>query len=376
MKRKEIKNILVTGSSGFVGKNLIAELEKLDGINILTFDIEDNILTLEKHVAEADFIFHLAGSNRPHDISEYKRINSGLTDNIIELLVKKQLKIPIVLSSSIQAALDNPYGISKRMAEDVVLAYEKEHDGKAFVFRLPNIFGKWCRPNYNSVIATFCYNIANDIPIQINDGNTQLNLVYIDDVISAFLAVMNNQMVAGDDGFCSVSKTYNKTLDELARMLYLFKESRETLILPDFTDQFTKNLYATFVSYLPENSFAYTTEMKRDDRGWLTELFKSHNFGQIFVSKTKPGITRGNHWHHTKGEKFIVLDGKALIKFRNIYDNSAYEYEVSGAVIQIVDIPTGYTHSITNIGDTELITLFWSDEIFDPAKPDTTFLEV
>lgn len=369
-------NVLVTGSLGFVGKNLLAGLRKNKEINIITFDIEDDQAVFEDYVLKADFIFHLAGSNRPTDVSEFEKINKGLTEIMLGILEKNQLKTPVVLSSSIQATLDNPYGISKKFAEDAVFDYERNFGGKAYVFRLPNIFGKWCRPNYNSVVATFCYNIANGLAIKINDPNIQLNLVYIDDVVKAFLGALKNDVTVDDDGFCIVNRTYNVSLKELADIIYSFKSSRETLVLPDYSNQFIKNLYATYVSYLPEKGFAYSTEMKKDNRGWLAEILKSNSFGQIFVSTTKPGITRGNHWHHTKVEKFIVLKGTASIKFRNINSEEIIDYKVSGENIQVVDIPAGYTHSITNIGDTDLVTLFWSDEIFDPENPDTAYLEV
>jgi UDP-2-acetamido-2,6-beta-L-arabino-hexul-4-ose reductase len=371
-----MKTVLVTGADGFMARNLVQHLKKLSDIGILGYDINDDISILESYIAKADFVFHLAGVNRPLDEQEFEAGNKGFTAKIVELLKVYNRKVPLVLSSSTQAALDNPYGKSKRQAEEIVFAWAKETGGTALVYRLPNVFGKWCRPNYNSVVATFCYNIARGLPVQIDDPARELSLVYIDDVAREFLKALDGKPAKGNDGYRRVPGIFKITLQELADKIRLFGESRKTLILPDFSDELTRDMYATYLSYLPEDDFSYAAEMKHDARGWLAELIKSKSFGQIFVSRTKPGITRGNHWHHTKVEKFIVLQGRAVIKFRKIEGGNIIDLPVSGEELRIVDIPAGYTHSIVNTGQTDLITLFWADEIFDPDNPDTYALEV
>ena len=282
----------------------------------------------------------------------------------------------MTMTSSIQAALDNPYGMSKKAAEDVVFEWSRRTGVPVYVYRLPNVFGKWCRPNYNSVVATFCYNIARGFPIQINNPKTELTFVYIDDVVAELIAAMNGSAHLGDDGFCYVPRTFKVTLQQLAYTLYSFAESRTNLMMPDFEGDFERSLYATYISYLPEDGFSYGLEKKQDDRGWLAEFIKSKQFGQIFISRTKPGVTRGNHWHRTKVEKFLVIEGEAVIRFRKIGAEKIIEYRVSGDSPEVVDIPPGYTHSITNIGNSDVITIFWADEVFDPEKTDTYYLEV
>lgn len=371
-----MKNILVTGANGFIGKNLIEHLNRLENINIFKYDINNTEDELEEFVLKADFIFHLAGVNRPKDESEFKKGNIDLTKKIIDFIVKANKNTPILLSSSTQAKLDNPYGISKNCAEKEIFDYIKSTNSKSYVYRLPNVFGKWSKPNYNSVVTTFCYNIANDLPIQINDPNTNLTLVYIDDVCEEFLNAFNGKSNTQDDGFSYVNNTYIISLKNLADKLYIFKEIRKNLVMPGFSDEFTKKLYSTWLSYLDISNLSYELEMKRDNRGWLSEFIKSKEFGQVFVSSTKQGVTRGNHWHHTKVEKFLVISGDAVIKFRNINTDEKLEYRVSGCNLEVVDIPVGYTHSVTNIGDNELITLFWANEIFDFNKSDTYYLEV
>lgn len=371
-----MKTILLTGADGFIGRNLRTHLERRDNIRLICIDVgnsKDEFITAAN---KADFVIHLAGINRPKDISEFEIGNKGFTEELVELLSSRNEKIPILISSSIQAALDNPYGKSKLGAEEAIREYARSTGASAFIFRLPNVFGKWCRPNYNSVIATWCYNTTHHLPIQINDPAAILHLVYIDDVAEAFIAALDGKVFPENDGFCRVSQTYKKSLAEIAGMLESFAASRKTLIMPSLEDRFTRALYATWLSYLPEQEFSYPLEMKRDDRGWLAEFIKSPSFGQVFVSKTKPGITRGNHWHHTKVEKFLVISGEALIRFRKIGDEKVLEYPISGDDLRVIDIPVGYTHSIKNIGETELITLFWADEIFNQTKPDTNFLGV
>jgi UDP-2-acetamido-2,6-beta-L-arabino-hexul-4-ose reductase len=371
-----MKTVLLTGADGFIGRNIKVRLELRDDIRLLCIDVANSKDEFTAAAMEADFVIHLAGVNRPKDASEFERGNKGLTEELVELLSSREKKVPILISSSIQAALDNPYGKSKLGAEEAIREYARSTGTTVFIFRLPNVFGKWCRPNYNSVIATWCHNTTHGLPIQINDPAAELHLVYVDDVAEAFIAVLDGKVSPESDGFCRVDKTYKRTLAEIARMLKSFAANRKNLVMPSLEDQFTRALYATWLSYLPEEEFWYSLEMKRDDRGWLSEFIKSQSFGQVFVSKTKPGITRGNHWHHTKVEKFLVISGQALIRFRKIGDKKVLEYPVSGDGLRVVDIPVGYTHSITNIGETELITLFWADEIFDPAAPDTYFLGV
>lgn len=370
------KNVLVTGSAGFIGRNLCTFLDRRRDVAILTFDIADPENELWQKLDAADFVFHLAGINRPQVLGEFETGNRGFTEEIVAYLEKKQRKVPFLLSSSIQAEIDNPYGKSKLGAEAAVVGYGRHTGAQTYVFRLPNVFGKWCRPNYNSVIATWCYNTTHGLPIQINDPGTELRLAYIDDVVHAFVEAMDDTVERGEDGYCVVATVYRKTLKSISTSLLSFVASRQNLVMPSFDDDFTRKLYATWLSYLPGDGFGYRLDMKRDNRGWLAEFIKSPAFGQIFVSTTKPGITRGNHFHHTKVEKFLVIAGKALINLRPLNGEGIMEYSVSGEDLRVIDIPPGYTHSITNIGEDDLITLFWSDEIFNSDAPDTYFLEV
>jgi UDP-2-acetamido-2,6-beta-L-arabino-hexul-4-ose reductase len=369
-------NIVVTGAAGFVGRNLTAELANHGQHEVFGYDLGGTEAELEAALARADFVFHLAGVNRPKDASEFEAGNRGFTGRVLGLLEKHDRRIPVVLTSSIQAVQDNPYGASKRGAEEEAFAWAGRTGGRALVYRLPNLFGKWCRPNYNSVVATFCHNIARGLPIEVNDPDRVLELVYIGDLLDEFLLALDGRQHAGADGYCFAPVTHRIALKELADTLHSFRLSRGTLTLPDFSSPLTRALYATYVSYLPENEFAYRPEMKPDHRGFFSELIKQPGFGQISVSRTKPGITRGNHWHHTKGEKFIVVEGEAVIRFRKVDGSDVIEYPVSGGEITVVDIPTGYTHSITNVGETDVVTLFWTDELFDPGRPDTYYLEV
>lgn len=369
-------NIVVTGAAGFVGHNLTAELSHHKQHLVFGYDLGGSEEELEAQLAHADFVFHLAGVNRPKDPAEFEEGNRGFTGRVLELLEKHGRRVPVVLTSSIQAMLDNPYGKSKLGAEEQAFAWAARTGGRALVYRLPNLFGKWCRPNYNSAVATFCHNIARDLPIEVREPERMLELVYIGDLLQEFLLALDGREHRGEDGFCFAPEVYRIGLQALADLLRSFRASRDTLILPDFSSKLTRALYATYVSYLPEGEFAYKPEMKRDNRGFLAELIKQPGFGQIFISRTKPGITRGNHWHHTKVEKFIVVEGEAVIRFRKVDGSDVLEYTVSGSEISVVDIPAGYTHSITNVGNTDVVTLFWSDEVFDPGRPDTYFLEV
>jgi len=370
-----MKNILVTGSAGFIGKNLIQALNRLEGVKIYPYDIGDDSNFLKEAVNKADIIFHLAGINRPEKEEEYEKGNVGFTRDLVSFIEANKLNPLVIFSSSIQAALDNPYGRSKLKAEKELDNWAKRSGGSAVIFRLPNVFGKWCRPNYNSAVATFCYNIARNLDIQMTDPERIMELVYIDDVVRAFIGLLEVKVEAGSY-YYQIEPVFKIELKKIAEILKEFKNSRLNLMIPDFSDPFIKRLYATYLSYLPENEFSYNPEIKADNRGALTELFKSCHFGQVFVSTTKPGITRGNHYHETKVEKFCVLKGQAIIRFRNVLSEDIIEYKVSGDNITIVDIPPGYTHSIENISNDELITLFWSDEIFNQKNPDTYRLEV
>lgn len=369
--------ILVTGAKGFVGKNLVVELRNKGYTDIFECDIDTTPVELEYFAQHCEFVFHLAGVNRPKDEDEYMVGNFGFTSILLDLLCRHANKSPIVLTSSVQAELDNPYGRSKKAGEDLLFKYGKEQNVHVLIYRLPGLFGKWCKPNYNSVVATFCHNIARKLPIQVNDPNAVLKLCYIDDVVNEFIGSLQSQENHETTGFCQVRKVHEIKLGELAEKLQALWSNRLTLIMPALSSDLDRALYATLTSYYPNDQFSYPLDMKHDNRGWLTELIKSPSFGQVFISKTKPGITRGNHWHHSKVEKFVVIQGAAVIKFRKIYgDEKVLEYHVCGDKMEVLDIPIGYTHSITNIGDTELITLFWADEIFNSEKPDTYFLEV
>ena len=367
--------ILVTGAKGFVGKNLIAELKNKGYIDIYEFDQDTKKSLLDEYVRECEFVFHLAGVNRPKNEKEFMEGNFGFTYELLELLKKHNNKAPVLITSSIQAERDNPYGISKRAAEDLLFAYGKETGVKVLVYRLPNLFGKWCRPNYNSAVATFCHNIARNLDIQVNAPDAELTLCYIDDVLVEFVAALERKETRAGK-FCIVPVTYKITLGGLADKLYSFRKNRVTLIMPSLESNFDRALYGTFLSYLAEDNFSYKLKKNVDDRGWLAEFIKSESMGKIFISKTKPGITRGNHWHHTKVEKFLVIQGEAVIKFRKISSDEMIEYKVNGETPEVVDIPTGYAHSIVNIGEEDVITLFWASEIFNLDKPDTYYLEV
>lgn len=367
--------ILVTGANGFIGKNLIEEL-KNRGHEVMPYDIDCGERQLEQYASSCEFVFHLAGINRPENQDDFMIGNCGFTSLLLQKLKEQGSKAPIMLSSSIQAELDNPYGKSKKAGEEVIFQYGEETGVKIYVYRFPNVFGKWCRPNYNSAIATFCHNIARSLPIQINEANPTLNLVYIDDLVEELIGAIEGKAHKDEKGYCYVPETYKEKLHDIANLIYTFKESRKELSVPDMSDQFTKKLYSTYLSYLPEDEFSYPLKMNIDDRGSFTEILRTKDRGQTSVNITKPGITKGNHWHHTKNEKFVVVSGKGKISFRKIGTDKVIDYIVSGEKIEVVDIPTGYTHNITNIGDTDLVTLMWVNEPYDPQRPDTFFQEV
>jgi UDP-2-acetamido-2,6-beta-L-arabino-hexul-4-ose reductase len=368
----QTRNILITGSSGFIGKNLIASLQQRNGIVIRTFDINDDQETLKNILATADVIYHLAGINRPVNEDEFQIGNAGLTSTIVDYLRIMKRTPTIVFSSSIQATLDNPYGRSKKLAEDIIRQYSNETSAYVFVFRLSNVYGKWCRPQYNSVVATFCHQIANDLPITISDSSKEIEIVYIDDVVHKFISLLDDSAKDYlENQYCTVEPIYRITLGKLADTIKEFRAMRKALYITSMRDRLQRTLYATFLSYLQENDFGYVLDEKKDNRGILAELYKSPDFGQVFVSHTHPGITRGNHYHHTKAEKFCVVEGEGLMRFRHILSNKVLEYRVSSTKLQIVDIPPGYTHSIENIGTGDMITIFWANEIFNPNEPDT-----
>lgn len=372
-----MRTVLVTGYGGFIGKNLCTQLENDKDTTILRFNRDNTTQDLENYLKKADFIFHLAGINRPKDEKEFDTGNRGLTEDILNFLKNNNKTTPILMASSIQAELDNPYGKSKKAAEDAIFEFAKTNKSTVYIYRLPNVFGKWCKPNYNSVVATFCHNIAHDLPITISNPSTELSLVYIDNVISNFIQASHSEIKINSDGYCDISRSFKTTLRELKDTIESFRDSRATLTMPNLDNDFVRFLYATYTSYLPEKEFSYPLNTNTDDRGWLAEFIKSSQFGQIFISKTKPGVTRGNHWHHTKIEKFLVVDGNAEINFRKINSNEdTIHYKVSGDRLTVLDIPAGYTHAIKNIGNTDLITIFWADEIFNKEKPDTYYQQV
>lgn len=365
-----MKTVLVTGSEGFVGKNLRVPLQCRGDVRLLCFDVQDAPGALDDLLAQADFVFHLAGVNRPQHVDELRTGNTELTERICARLTAFGRKVPLLIASSTQATLNNPYGNSKREAEQAVFAYGRESGAPVYVYRLTNVFGKWSRPNYNSVVATFCHNIAHGLDISISDPAREVELVYIDDVVNAFVARLDD-MAPETGEYLTVGPTCLITLGELARRIRTLHDIRTALLMPDLSDDLTRKLYATYLSYLETNAFAYSLDTKIDIRGALAELIKSEHFGQIFVSRSHRGVTRGNHYHNSKIEKFCILQGDAVIRFRHVLSDEVLEYRVSGTEFRVVDIPPGYTHHIENISDGEMIVLFWASQIFDPKQPDT-----
>ncbi len=368
-------NILVTGAKGFVGKNLCISLKQKDH-TVYEFDIDTPAKLLDDYCKNCDFVFNLAGVNRPKNESEFLSGNFGFAKTLLDTLQKYNNNCPVMLSSSTQAELDNPYGKSKKAGENLFKDYSKKSGAKVLIYRFPNLFGKWCRPNYNSAVATFCNNIANDLPIMVNDRNIKLNLVYIDDLVKEMFSALEGKENRLNNGYCAVDTVYSKTLGEITDLLYSFKKSRSDLSVSDMSDLFAKKLYSTYLSYLPKDGFSYPLKMNCDDRGSFTEILRTADRGQFSVNISKPGITKGNHWHHTKNEKFLVVSGKGVIRFRKPDDDEVIEYYVSGDKLEVVDIPTGYTHNIENIGDSDMVTFMWCNECFDPENPDTFFLKV
>ena len=378
--------ILVTGANGFIGKNLIAELNNIrEGktkvypvkpeMEIFAYDVDSDPEKLDLFCREAGFVFHLAGVNRPEKQAEFMEGNFGFTSTLLAGLKKHGNTCPVMISSSTQAVLDNPYGQSKRAGEELLFQYSAETGAKVLVYRFPNVFGKWCRPNYNSAVATFCHNTAHGKAIQVNDPSVVMNLVYIDDVVRELIFALAGQEIRKGE-FCEVPVVHTVKLGQIVELIHSFKDSRENRSVPDLSNAFTKKLYSTYLSYLPEDSFSYPLKMNVDHRGSFTEIIRTPDRGQFSVNISKPHITKGQHWHHTKNEKFVVVSGKGVIRFRKIDSSEVIEYFVSGEKIEVVDIPVGYTHNIENLGDSDMVTFMWCNEVFDPEKPDTYFLEV
>ena len=370
-------NILVTGARGFMGKNLRSALTGRcgDAHRLMLLDMPHTEEELLAAAAEADFVFHLAGVNRPTDPADFQKGNADFTRQLLTLLKERGKRPPVLLSSSIQAALENPYGQSKLSAEQAVADYGRETGSAVFLYRLPNVFGKWSRPNYNSAVATFCHNVARGLPITVNDPSVTLRLVYIDDVVEEFLRAMEGQPCREGE-WCTVQPVHEVNLGHMAELIQSFPALRDSLTAPDQSDPLVKKLYATYLSFLPPEDFSRPTVTHADQRGSFTELLHMGSRGQVSLNVSRPHITKGDHWHQTKHEKFIVLQGEGVIRFRKVGDSTVIAYKVSGENLTVVDIPTGYTHSIENTGDTDMLTLMWANEVFDPAHPDTLRLPV
>ena len=368
--------ILITGAGGFIGKNLVATLKTAGYTDLMLFERDDTPETLVDYAARAGFVFHLAGINRPKNPSEFYAGNAGLTETLLTLLDKAGNKAPVLVTSSTQAALDNDYGKSKAQAEQAIFAHGQTTGAPVYVFRLPGVFGKWCRPNYNSVVATFCHNSANGLPLSVRDPEYRLPLVYIDDVVASFVAALNGNCTREGD-YCVVPVVHETTLGHLAETIEGFARNRETLDVPDQTPgSLEQKLYSTWLSYLPADRFSYPLNMHCDNRGSFTEFLHTPAHGQVSINISRPGIVKGNHWHHSKNEKFLVVKGTGVIRFRALDSTEVIEYHVSGDKLEVVDIPTGYTHNIENVGEDDMVTVMWANEIFDPDHPDTFFLPV
>lgn len=391
--------ILVTGAKGFVGKNLCENLKNIrDGKDktrpnivideIFEYDLDTDPTLLDDYCAKSDFVFNLAGVNRPQNVDEFMKGNFGFANTLLDTLKKYSNKCPVMISSSIQATCigryDSDYGRSKKAGEDLVFAYGKETGAKVLVYRFPNLFGKWCRPNYNSAVATFCHNIANDLPIAVNDPSVQLELLYIDDLINEMLDALDgsehrcefdgiNTVLTENGRYCAAPVTHKVTLGEIVELLEKFKAQSQTLVMPEIPyNSFAKKLYSTYLSYLPKEKASFALKMNCDNRGSFTELLKPEKCGQFSVNISKPGITKGQHWHNTKWEFFIVVSGRGLIQQRKIGSDEVLNFEVSGDKIEAVHMLPGYTHNIINLSKTEnLVTLMWANEQFDPNHPDT-----
>lgn len=370
-----MSRVLVTGSAGFIGQRVAALLEA-EQHDVLRYDASDSVQHLQKQVATAEYVFHFAGVNRPSDPAEFETINARLTETLCSLVEDAQNDAVVILASSTQALLDNPYGISKRRAE-IAVEDMARRGGRGVIFRLPNVFGPGARPNYNSVVATFAHHTAQNLPIEIHEAKREITLVYVHDVARAMVNVLGSPPTGGDVRYVDVSPVTSITLDALAEALRRFRASRTSAQVPDVSADFGRKLYATYLSYLKPDDFAYTLAKSTDDRGSLAEFLKSDGAGQFFISRTRPGAVRGNHFHLTKTEKFFVVEGDAVIRFRRVDGTGeVIAYHVSGSDFRVVDIPPDYTHSIENIGANDLVVLFWASEILNPKSPDTTPLKV
>ncbi len=373
------KCILITGAHGFIGKNLTQRLKAEGYENLMLFDANSSDDELNEYAKKAEFVFHLAGVNRPKKTEEFYEGNANLTQKLLNLLLQNKNNAPVLLSSSTQAALDNDYGKSKKQAENLVFAHGESCGFPVFVFRLAGVFGKWCRPSYNSVVATFCHNIAHNLPIEIRDENYTFPLVYVDDVVNCFINALENEspVLKDEHNICKLNcDEYTVNLKQLADLIYSFKESRKNLSIANMQNAFEKKLYSTYLSYLPKDDFAYDLKMNCDDRGSFTEFLRTDERGQVSINVAKPGIVKGNHWHNTKNEKFLVVGGKAVIRFRKIGCDEITEYHVSADNLKVVDIPVGYTHNIENTGTEDLVTVMWVNEPFNPDIPDTIYEQV
>jgi len=363
-------NILVTGANGFLGKNLIARINAENIGNILPFDLQDSVDKLEEHIKKADYIFHLAGINRPQEQSEYYAGNSNLTGTVIDLMEASNISVPIVFSSTAQVGNGSDYAISKELAEKKLLDYQQRTGNEVVIYRFPGIFGKWSRPNYNTVVATFCHNIARGLPIDIRDPEHEIVLCYIDDVVDLLIHTLNEHKVF------KIEPLYKITLGRLVGIIQSFASEKHKLVIEDLSDALVKKLYATFLSFLPEDKILYTLETHKDDRGSFTEFLHLPKHGQVSVNTSKPGVTKGDHWHDSKHEKFLVVSGQGIIKLRKLNSTEIIIYHVNSDKLTVVEIPPGYTHNITNPGTTDMVTVMWASEIFDKSHPDTFYEKV
>ena len=371
--------VLVTGANGFIGKNLLLHFQENGGFDLVPFTRNHNVDELPELLVGIDFVFHLAGINRPQDPEEFVTGNLGLTEQLCAAIKASGRQIPVVYTSSIQAERDNDYGNSKRAAEGALLALRQDTGSPVFIYRLPNVFGKWARPNYNSVVATFCHNVARDLPIQINDPSAVIRLVYVDDVVDSFMALLTNVErfnARFESGFVEVAPEYHISVGELADQLSRFKATRHNLITEPVGTGLVRALYSTYVSYLPPERFTYPVQQHGDARGVFVEMLKTQDAGQFSFFTAHPGITRGGHYHHSKTEKFLVIKGNACFRFRHMLTGEFYELHTSGEQSQIVETVPGWTHDITNVGEDELICMLWANEIFDREKPDTFYSPV
>ena len=361
--------VLVTGSDGFIGKNMVVHLNELDGFESLNFTRQDSIEKLKILVSQADAIIHLAGENRPKNKVAFEKVNVGLSKILCDTIKDNGKKIKLIFTSSIQADQDSQFGRSKHAAEKLFEKLSKDTDNSVFIYRLTNTFGKWSKPNYNSVVSTFCYNIAHGLPIQINDSSTKLNLVYVDDVISEFLRAVQSETNGLTWG--SVEPVYPITLGKLANQIEAFNNNRSSLVSERVGSGIIRSLYSTFVSYLPPEQFSYDLPHYGDERGTFVEILKTHDSGQFSYFTAHPGVTRGGHYHHSKSEKFLVIKGSALFGFRHIVTNETHEILISSEKPQVVETVPGWTHEITNVGKEEMFVILWANEIFDKDRPDT-----